>query len=134
VSETLPPKWVSKAQARYMHEITIARHGGSAGLRDEGLLESALGRAENFYAYGERNIFRLAAAYAEGIARNHAFVDGNKRTGYMVAGLFLLFNGYNLQIRSVSEQITLFENLAQGRINLDNLAQFYREQSSLIEK
>lgn len=116
-----------------MHEMTIVRHGGSTGLRDEGLLESALGRAENFYAYGERDIFKLAAAYAEGVARNHAFVDGNKRTGYMVAAMFLLFNGYRLQISSVPEQITLFENLAQGQISLDDLAQFYRKQTSEVD-
>ena len=123
-------KWLSKAQVLYIHEATIARHGGSAGLRDNGLLESALARAENHHAYGEQDIFILAAIYAEGIARNHAFIDGKKRTAYMVAGIFLRLNGYLLEIPSVTDQITLFEDLAMGKIGRDELAAFYRTNTS----
>jgi death-on-curing protein len=127
VTDALPPKWLSKAQVLYIHESAIKRYGGSFGLRDEGLLESALARAENYYAYGEVDLFLLAATYAEGIARNHSFVDGNKRTAYTAAGLFLHVNGYVLLITSVAAQIALFENVAAGRISREELAEFFRQ-------
>ena len=76
------PIWITKVEALYIHEKTIMRHGGLPGIRDAGLLESTLSRPKNFYTYGEQDIFLLAAAYAEGIVRNHPFVDGNERTAY----------------------------------------------------
>lgn len=123
-------KWISKAQALFIHDQSIIRHGGGNGIRDEGLLESALARAENFYAYGERDLCMLAAAYAEGIARNHPFVDGNKRTAYAVAGLFLYLNGLTLQIPDTEAQITLFENVAAGHVSKEELAEFYRSNTT----
>jgi death on curing protein len=125
VNDAPAPKWISKEQVLYIHETAIAKYGGSFGVRDIGLLESALARPENFHAYGEQDLFLLAAAYAEGIARNHPFIDGNKRTAYAAAGLFLYLNGYILKVLSVSEQITLFENLAMGHLSREALAQFY---------
>ena len=92
-------------------------------------MESALARPQNHYAYGESDIFKLAATYAEGLARNHAFVDGNKRTAYIVAGLFLYENGHELNIEKKREQIELFENLAQGKVSREELAEFYRQNS-----
>ncbi|MEZ4726262.1 MAG: type II toxin-antitoxin system death-on-curing family toxin [Caldilineaceae bacterium] len=127
MSGAFPPKWISKKQVLYIHEAAIKKHGGSFGVRDMGLLESALARPENFYAYGEQDLFLLAAAYAEGIARNHPFIDGNKRTAYSAAGLFLYVNGYTLAVPSVAEQIRLFENLAMGQVSRTELAQFYRQ-------
>jgi death on curing protein len=127
VNDAFAPKWISKEQVLYIHEAAIKKHGGSFGVRDIGLLESALARPENFYAYGEQDLFLLAAAYAEGIARNHPFIDGNKRTAYTAAGLFLHVNGCVLVVPSVSEQIRLFENLAMGQVSRKELAQFYRE-------
>jgi len=127
VSAAFPPKWISKEQVLYIHEAAIKKHGGSFGVRDLGLLESALARPENFYAYGEQDLFLLAAAYAEGIARNHPFIDGNKRTAYTTAGLFLYVNGHILAVPSVVEQIRLFENLAMGQVSRAELAQFYRQ-------
>lgn len=121
------PRWISKKQVLYIHERAIEKYGGSFGLRDVGLLESALARPENFYAYGEQDLFLLAVAYAEGIARNHPFIDGNKRTAYATAGLFFYVNGYILKVISVSEQITLFENLAMGQVSRADLAHFYRQ-------
>lgn len=121
------PKWLSKDQVLYIYEMAIKRYGGSFGVRDVGLLESALARPENFYAYGEQDLFLLAAAYAEGIARNHPFIDGNKRTAYAAAGLFLYLNGYILKVPSTSEQITLFENLARGQVSREDLSEFYRQ-------
>lgn len=123
----LVPQWISQEQVLYLHRRAIEKYGGSFGVRDTGLLESALARPENFYAYGEQDLFLLAAAYAEGIARNHPFLDGNKRAAYATAGLFLYVNGYTLQAPSVAAQITLFEKLAMGQVSRDDLAQFYRQ-------
>ena len=111
----------------HIHEHSIERHGGGAGIRDVGLLESALARAENLFAYDEADIFRLAAAYAIDIARNHAFIDGNKRTAYSVAGLFLQVNGYKLPVSDSAAQITLFENVAAGQVSHEELAAFYKD-------
>lgn len=130
MSETTEPKWISKAQALYIHDQSIVRHGGGSGMRDEGLLESALARAEHFFAYGEHDLCMLAAAYTEGIARNHPFVDGNKRTAYAVSGLFLYLNGLVLAIPDVAAQITLFEDVAAGNIPSEELAEFYRKNST----
>lgn len=128
------PNWISIFQVLHIQKKTIERQGGGSGIRDEGLLESALARPQNFYAYGEHDIHALAAAYAEGIARNHAFVDGNKRAAYIASGLFLYQNGYKLNIESTSAQITIFENLAKGEMSRDELAEFYRRSTSRIEK
>lgn len=130
MTEVSNPKWISKAQALFIHDQSIIRHGGGTGIRDEGLLESALARPENFYAYGERDLCMLAAAYAEGIARNHPFVDGNKRTAYAIAGLFLYLNGLTLQIPDTEAQITLFENVAAGHVSKEELAEFYRSNTT----
>jgi death-on-curing protein len=79
-----------------LHDESLAQHGGAGGLRDEGLLESALARPLNLVAYGEPDHADLAAAYASGLAKNHAFVDGNKRAAFLAVGLFLGLNGYRL--------------------------------------
>jgi death-on-curing protein len=92
----MAPAWILKATVLALHDEQIAEHGGLAGIKDEGLLESALARPENLYAYGKPDIIELAAAYGFGIARNHAFVDGNKRTSLVVTELFLDLNGWEL--------------------------------------
>ncbi len=120
------PEWISTAQVIAVHDALIMQEGGSHGLRDKNLLESALNRAPNAYAYGELDICMLAALVAEGIARNHAFIDGNKRTCYAAADLFLFINGLDLQVEKDNEQKELFENLAQGKIGTEELAEFYR--------
>src|SRR3990167_9537673 len=88
--------WIPKATVFGAHAKSLAGFGGADGVRDEGLLESALARPENLAAYGEPDAFDLAAAYAFGIVRNHAFVDGNKRTAFVTAALFLELNGFSL--------------------------------------
>lgn len=123
------PKWISKEQVLLIHQKTIELQGGLPGIRDTGLLESALARPENYYAYGEQDKFELAAAYAEGIARNHPFADGNKRTAYATADFFLYQNGHDLGIKDVQEQITFFEDFAAGKIGRDAMAAFYRQNS-----
>jgi death-on-curing protein len=86
------PVWLRKEAVLAMHDRVLAEHGGSAGMRDEALLESALGRPANLVCFGKPSLYELAAAYACGIIKNHPFVDGNKRTGFMAAFVFLGIN------------------------------------------
>lgn len=87
------PNWITKEECLAFHAQLLARFGGLNGMRDEGLLESALNRPLQLFHYGEPDLFELAAAYAEGIVKNHPFLDGNKRSGLMAAALFLETNG-----------------------------------------
>lgn len=89
-------RWLRDDVVVAMHREQIAEHGGSAGIRDAGLLSSALARPQNQTAYGEPSVFDLAAAYAFGIISNHPFVDGNKRAGFLAAYIFLDINGWEL--------------------------------------
>ena len=88
------PNWIAKEECLVFHGELLARFGGLEGIRDEGLLESALNRPQQLFCYGNPSIFDLAASYAEGIVKNHPFLDGNKRSGFMAAALFLESNGY----------------------------------------
>jgi death-on-curing protein len=88
--------WIEEAVVWAVHEAQLAEHGGSAGVRDSGLLASALARPLNLAAYGEPDVAALASAYGYGIARNHPFIDGNKRTAFVCTELFLMLNGANL--------------------------------------
>ncbi len=88
--------WIEESLVLTIHGEQLAEHGGAEGLRDRGLLESALARPLNRAAYGEPDIAELAAAYGFGVARNHPFLDGNKRTAYVLTELFLVLNGYEL--------------------------------------
>lgn len=91
------PRWISRVMLDAIHDEQIREHGGSAGVRDDGLLESALARPRNKFAYSETDLATLAAAYAFGIAKNHGFVDANKRAAFQTAYLFLGLNGFELQ-------------------------------------
>ena len=89
------PIWIEKHEVLPLHDRLLALDGGASGVRDEGLLESALARPKQLFAYGENpTVLQMAAAYMAGIVRNHPFVDGNKRTGFVVGVLFLELNGY----------------------------------------
>ena len=110
------PVWVLKETVLAIQERLLAEHGGRAGIRDESVLESALGRPQNLFVYEEATLFDLAAAYGSGIIRNHPFVDGNKRTGFMVAFLFLGRNGYDLV---ADEEDAYFKTLALAEGELD---------------
>ena len=90
-------RWLDKRALLLLHDMSLAEHGGSSGLRDEGLLDSALARPLNLVAYGSPDLADLAAAYAFGLAKNHAFVDGNKRAAFLSVGLFLGLNGHALK-------------------------------------
>ena len=124
------PKWVTRQQVEFIHEAVIEMAGGAQGLRDAALLESALARPQNQYAYGETDTFQLAASYAEAISRNHAFVDGNKRTAFYVAVDFLEQNGFQLQAAKGVEHAEMMEQLGQGKITRDQAAAHLREYST----
>lgn len=117
------PIWVLDEVVEAVHKRQLAEHGGAAGIRDASLLASALAKPKHLYAYAENELTlsRLAAAYAFGIARNHPFVDGNKRTAFVVAVLFLRINGYTL-VASQEEKYETFLALAGGRMDQDSLA------------
>jgi death on curing protein len=103
-----------------LHEEQLAEHGGPGGVRDRGLLQSALARPENLVAYGESPDVALAAAYAFGIVRSHPFVDGNKRTAFVVMELFLNLNGWDLKAND-AECIRVMETLAAGKLSEQSL-------------
>ncbi len=111
------------------HDAQISEHGGAGGLRDEGGLSSALARAENLAAYGDPDIFDRAAAYARGITQNHPFVDGNKRTAFVVAVAFLDLNGHELTAPE-AEAVVVFIRLAAGEFSEGELAEWFRRNAS----
>ncbi|OCY13136.1 MAG: type II toxin-antitoxin system death-on-curing family toxin [Microcystis aeruginosa Ma_MB_F_20061100_S19] len=114
--------WIADGVALAIHHHQIAEHGGLEGIRDEGLLESALSRPQNLLAYSESppDMASLAAAYAYGIVKNHPFVDGNKRTAYVVTRTFLRLNGYDVQASS-QEKYQIWIDLAVGRLSEEQL-------------
>ncbi len=120
--------WLRKEALTAIHAEQLAEHGGGAGVRDAGLLESALARPENLAAYGEPDVFDLAAAYAFGIVKNHPFVDGNKRAGFMAAATFLALNGQSLETSDM-DAVTAVLGLASSAMNEKSFAQWLREAS-----
>ncbi len=120
------PRWLPKDLILAIHNRQLAEHGGAAGVRDEGLLESALARPQNLFAYGDGDAAALAAAYAFGIARNHPFLDGNKRTAYVACELFLMANGVAL-VASDEESLAAMLSLAAGEIDEGEFAAWLRE-------
>jgi death on curing protein len=105
--------WLSKQIVLAIHDEQLAEHGGAAGVRDEGLLESALARPLNHASYGDPDIAELAALYASGVVRNHPFVDGNKRTGYVMLETFLELNGATFPVSDADAVIATLK-LAAG--------------------
>jgi len=119
-------RFLTRQAIEAMHGEQLRRHGGATGLRDENALESALARAENKTVYGEPTIHDLAAAYLFGLARNHAFVDGNKRIAIVAAGTFLLLNGYEL----TADQGTVYAfvmAVAAGEIDEQGIVRFLQD-------
>jgi death on curing protein len=125
--------WIDKHETLIIHAQQLAAHGGSDGVRDEGLLESALARPQNLLAYSEEtpSLARLAASYGFGIARNHPFVDGNKRTALVVALTFLLVNGIRV-IAPKEDRYFVFYDLAAGKFSEDGLAQWLEANSEPV--
>jgi death-on-curing protein len=120
------PHWVDERALLLLHAESLAEHGGLEGVRDIGLLRSALARPQNLLAYGETtDLARLAAAYGVGIARNHPFVDGNKRAAFIATGLFLALNGLSLTA-SPAEATVVMMAVAAGDMVEDEFAHWLR--------
>ena len=119
-------RWLHPAVVIAIHGEQLAEHGGSDGVRDEGLLSSALTRPQNQLAYGEPSAFDLAAAYAFGIIRNHPFVDGNKRTGFLAAYVFLDLNSWEL-IAPEAQAVAAVLSLAEGTMEESGFSVWLRE-------
>jgi death-on-curing protein len=117
--------WVSTAVAAEAHREQLIEHGGGHGVRDTGLLDNAMARPQHLATYGAPDAAALAAAYAFGIARNHPFVDGNKRTAAVVSETFLMLNGHTLAA-SDAELVVAFLALAAGEISEEEMADWFR--------
>lgn len=118
-------KWIDRAVLIAVHDMQLAEHGGGAGLRDNHLFESALAKPKNLAAYGAPDAAALAAAYGYGLSRNHAFVDGNKRTGLVAAELFLGLNGLRLVVADNDCVLTMLA-VAAGDISEEEFAAWLR--------
>ena len=120
--------WLDKLLILAVHDEQLAEHGGLSGVRDSGLLESAMARPEHLAAYGEPDVAELAASYGYGIARNHPFIDGNKRTAFVAALLFLAFNHYSFQAAD-SDKVIVMLKVAAGEITEAEFAAWIRTNS-----
>lgn len=118
-------RWVEPGAVYAIHDRLIAEHGGLAGVRDKAVVESAIARPQHLFTYGKPDAADLASAYAFGLARNHGFVDGNKRVAWTTARLFLARNGLQLEFQPM-DAITAVERLAAGTISQDEFAQWIR--------
>lgn len=121
--------WINRAALELLHGESLREHGGAAGLRDPGLLESALARPPNLAHYGEPDLFDLAASYGVGLAKNHPFVDGNKRAAFLSIGLFLYLNGQRLTATQAEATLTILSGAA-GNVDESTLAQWLREHTT----
>ena len=121
--------WIATEVALAAHAEQLAEHGGGEGARDAGMLDSAMARPRNLADYGDPDAAALAAAYAFGIARNHPFVDGNKRTAAVVSETFLVLNGYALDA-SDAELVVAFVALAAGELSEEELADWFRRHAA----
>ena len=124
-------QWLSVALVRALHSEQLAQHGGAAGVRDNGLLESALARPLNLVAYGEPDIAALAASYAFGIARNHPFIDGNKRTAFAASATFVELNGREMTAGE-PDVVTTMLALASGELQEEQMADWFRVNSRKV--
>lgn len=127
----MQPIWLEPDLAETIHDEVIERFGGSYGIRDKNLLESALARPQHLFTYEQPSIFELAAAYGYGITKNHPFVDGNKRTALVVMIVFLEDNGYGFEADE-AETVVIMERLADSLETQETLAQWLKENSKEV--
>jgi death-on-curing protein len=121
-------RWIDRRALELLHDDSLAEHGGAAGLRDEGLLESALARPLHLAAYGDPDVAAVAACYGVGLAKNHPFVDGNKRAAFLAIGLFLALNGRRLVATQADATLTML-GMAAGTVDEAALADWIRRHS-----
>jgi death-on-curing protein len=126
-------EWLSRRLIETLHAESLSRFGGTPGMRDEGLLESALARPQHLARYEEPSVFQLAAAYCEGIINNHPFADGNKRAGLLAARLFLFRNGFRLD-PGEAETVTVIRQVAAGELSRDELTEWLRVNSTPLSE
>jgi death-on-curing protein len=119
-------RWVRADLTYAVHDRQLAEHGGLDGVRDKGAVESALARPQNLYVYADADAAALAAAYVYGLARNHGFADGNKRTAWVVGRLFLADNGYRLKF-DPADAVKTMEMVAAGALEEVALAEWFRQ-------
>lgn len=123
------PTWILHEAVFSIHNMLLAEHGGLQGFRDSKLLDSALARPRQRFSYDDNtSIFDLAASYSFGLARNHPFIDGNKRVALTVGAVFLELNGYSLNAPE-AEAVIIFEQLASGNLDEDSLSSWFRDSS-----
>ena len=118
-------RWINRQALMLLHDESMAEHGGASGIRDEALFESALARPVNLAAYGAPDAADLAAAYGLGLAKNHPFVDGNKRVAFLAVGLFLALNGFRLVATQAQATLNVLA-LAAGSMDEADFAQWLR--------
>lgn len=119
-------KWINHEVLLLLHDESLAEHGGASGLRDQGLLESALARPLNLALYETPDVADLAAAYGVGLAKNHAFVDGNKRAAFLAVGLLLALNGYRLSATQADATLVML-SVASGNLPEADFANWIRK-------
>lgn len=127
------PEWILNEVVYAIHAEQLAEHGGREGVRDAGLLKSALDAPKNVYYYEKASLFKLAAVYGYRISNNQPFVDGNKRTGYVVARLFLMLNGYDIKASEV-ERVQVFLDISNNVKSEDELAKWFDHWAHNIEQ
>jgi death on curing protein len=128
-----PPIWIDEAVVLAIHDRQLVEHGGAEGLRDETLLRSGLARPQNHLAYGRADIFDLAAMYTAGVVKNHPFIDGNKRTGFVLGVLFLELNGYRFTATEEAAAHAVLE-LAAGKLDELGYSKFLRASVKRLRK
>ena len=119
-------RWVDRRALELLHDESLATHGGAGGLRDESLFESALARPLHLAGYGSPDVLDLAASYGIGLAKNHPFVDGNKRTAFLAVGMFLVLNGWRLTAPQADATLTLLA-AASGQMDEATFARWLRQ-------
>jgi len=127
------PTWVLKPVVLAIHDEQLAEHGGLAGLRDEGLLDSVLARPRNLHSYKKVDLARLAASYAYGIARNHPFVDGNKRTSLVVTETFIELNRFELAAAD-TDCLDIWNHLASGKVSEEEMTKWLRQRITKLSR
>jgi death-on-curing protein len=123
--------WISQDIVLKIQQDQINQHGGSLGVRDENLLSASLARPRHLFTYGQPNLFELAASYGYGLAKNHPFIDGNKRTAFSVMSIFLFVNNYLLEVPEI-EVVQIMEQLATDQISQEILAEWLEKNSVII--